>query len=151
MPKSVLNRMIFNKYVFIVCSTSVCKAIRTERKIEKKIKAYFLKTVLLFFHSLLVLSLLFEFRVCVFFFFVFLSQVLLQWNQSLNRCLKQDVKNNTEKNKKLFLRMTFCFTFRVEAVDAEVATKRLKSSNVFYSMTVVVQTNSFIQQEISEG
>ena len=91
--------MIFNKYVFIVCSTSVCKAIRTERKIEKKIKAYFLKTVLLFFHSLLVLSLLFEFRVCVFFFFVFLSQVLLQWNQSLNRCLKQDVKNNTEKIK----------------------------------------------------
>jgi hypothetical protein len=26
---------------FIVCSTSVCKAIRTERKVEKKIKAYF--------------------------------------------------------------------------------------------------------------
>ena len=78
-------------------------------------------------------------------------KVLLQWNQSLNRCLKQDVKNNTEKNKKLFLRMTFCFIFRVEAGEAEVATKRLKSSNVFYSMTVVVQTNSFIQQEISEG
>ena len=47
--------------------------------------------------------------------------------------------------------MTFCFIFRVEAGEAEVATKRLKSSNVFYSMTVVVQTNSFIQQEISEG
>ena len=64
---------------------------------------------------------------------------------------KTRCKEQYGKNKKLFLRMTFCFIFRVEAGEAEVATKRLKSSNVFYSMTVVVQTNSFIQQEISEG
>jgi hypothetical protein len=29
--------------------------------------------------------------------------------------------------------------------------KRLKSNDVYYSMKVVVHTNSFIHQEISEG
>ena len=51
---------------------------------------------------------------------------------------------------KSFKKLFPVFIFRVE-VDSEVASKRLKSTNVYYSMKIVVQTKSFIHQEISEG